>query len=157
MTYCDSLTAQLTTMLDPLIGISIDFAPQPVHDEEAPRGGLGSQVLPVAHLDDDFKGEAIDGMQYLALVRSVPPPAHNWGRGADERGCGRREFEALPRVSRVVNPYQRLVEVESVVGEEEGEGDTRNRPNEAWKEAFMKQFAGLRAVSPSLPLQRWQY
>lgn len=40
--------------------------------EDAPRGGTGSQVLPVAlHLADDFAGEPEDGDEYLFLVRQV--------------------------------------------------------------------------------------
>lgn len=56
-------------MADPLIGMSISFevAPPPKHD--APRGGLGSQVLPVADLEADWEGAPEDGSQYLALVR----------------------------------------------------------------------------------------
>ena len=38
--------------------------------QDAPRGGYGSQVLPVAlHLPDDFAGEPGDGDEYLFLVR----------------------------------------------------------------------------------------
>ena len=37
---------------------------------EAPRGGPGSQVLPVAYnVPDTFEGEPSDGSEYLFLVR----------------------------------------------------------------------------------------
>ena len=59
--------------VDPLIGMSISFATErgPEERDEAPRGGLGSQVLPVAQLDQDFDGSPEDGLEYLFLVRSV--------------------------------------------------------------------------------------
>ena len=39
-------------------------------EDEAPRGGPGSQVLPVAkHLPEDFDGNPTDGDEYLFLVR----------------------------------------------------------------------------------------
>ena len=39
-------------------------------EEEAPQGGPGSQVLPVAkHLPEDFDGDPTDGDEYLFLVR----------------------------------------------------------------------------------------
>lgn len=58
-------------MADPLIGLTIHFAPQPAPRDagDAPRGGLGSQVLPVADLAEDFDGNPEDGMEYLFLVR----------------------------------------------------------------------------------------
>lgn len=60
--------------MDPLIGLTIDFTdlvPSSTRDGDAPRGGLGSQVLPVAELDPDFEGEPEDGSEYLFLVRQV--------------------------------------------------------------------------------------
>lgn len=59
-------------MADSLIGLTFTFdtPPQSARDrDQAPRGGLGSQVLPVAQLDDDFDGEPGDGSEYLFLVR----------------------------------------------------------------------------------------
>lgn len=58
-------------MEDPLIGMTFSFAPPAPSRErdEAPRGGNGSQVLPVAQLDDDFDGQPEDGLEYLFLVR----------------------------------------------------------------------------------------
>lgn len=57
--------------MDPLIGMTINFIPTASNkkDEEAPRGGLGSQVLPVADLGEDFSRDPEDGMEYLFLVR----------------------------------------------------------------------------------------
>lgn len=59
------------TMADPLIGMTFSFAPAAPSQErdDAPRGGNGSQVLPVAELGDDFSGQPVDGSQYLFLVR----------------------------------------------------------------------------------------
>jgi len=54
---------------DPLIGLTINCAPQAAPPPDAPRGGLGSQVLPVADLDDDFDGSPEDGLEYLFMVR----------------------------------------------------------------------------------------
>jgi len=53
---------------DPYIGTTFYFNAKP-QVEDAPRGGNGSQVLPVAELDDDFEGDPEDGMEYLFLVR----------------------------------------------------------------------------------------
>lgn len=66
---------RMTGYVDPLIGMTISFAAVPTMErerDEAPRGGLGSQVLPVAELDDDFDASPEDGLEYLFLVRSVP-------------------------------------------------------------------------------------
>lgn len=58
-------------MADPLIGMTFSFAPAGPSRErdDAPRGGNGSQVLPVAQLDEDFDGQPEDGSEYLFLVR----------------------------------------------------------------------------------------
>lgn len=60
--------------MDPLIGQSFSFAAPSFERDphEVPRGGNGSQVLPVADLDDDFDGRPEDGMEYLFMVRCVP-------------------------------------------------------------------------------------
>ena len=54
-------------------GFTIDFDEfegAGAKDEEAPRGGPGSQVLPVAlHLPKDYAGDPTDGHEYLYLVR----------------------------------------------------------------------------------------
>ncbi|KAJ7228468.1 hypothetical protein GGX14DRAFT_613018 [Mycena pura] len=47
---------------------------------------LGRQILPVAHLPDDFDGIPEDGLQYLFTVR--------------------RDARTLPHVTRVPNPYE---------------------------------------------------
>lgn len=51
--------------------MTIDFGTATPAPEEAaaPRGGNGSQVLPVADLGDDYEGEPEDGLQYLFTVR----------------------------------------------------------------------------------------
>lgn len=56
--------------MEPYVGMQIDFAPPAKSkDDDAPRGGNGSQVLPVADLPHDFEGDPDDGEQYLFLVR----------------------------------------------------------------------------------------
>ncbi|GAA5959316.1 hypothetical protein JCM21900_003927 [Sporobolomyces salmonicolor] len=114
---------------DPLIGMTFHFTPPVPQQDNAPRGGLGSQVLPVAELDDDFEGDPEDGMEYLFLVR--------------------REAASHARVYRAAhNPY--------AVTEEEAAQPTKeyipsSRPSEAWKEAFVKNFRATRqrmAVPP---------
>ncbi|GAA5975396.1 hypothetical protein JCM11641_004252 [Rhodosporidiobolus odoratus] len=119
-------------MADPLVGTTFHFdapAPQP---DQAPRGGLGSQVLPVADLDDDFQGDPEDGSQYLALVR--------------------REAASRARINRVENPYETMQdEVEREVAEVPS-----SRPSEAWREVFVRNFQAARqrmiaAPVPSLP------
>lgn len=73
-TLSSDLRPSLPRMADPLIGLTINFtsAPSKKKDpEEAPRGGLGSQVLPVADLGEDFDGQPVDGSEYLFMVRSV--------------------------------------------------------------------------------------
>jgi hypothetical protein len=59
----------LSIMADPLIGMSISFGAVQPQKPDAPRGGLGSQVLPVADLEENWDGSPEDGSQYLALVR----------------------------------------------------------------------------------------
>jgi hypothetical protein len=52
------------------IGFTINFPlGSDTVPDDAPKGGLGSQVLPVAELDEDFGGIPEDGMQYLWTVR----------------------------------------------------------------------------------------
>lgn len=62
------------TRMEPYVGMTISFDPAPTRrDDDAPRGGTGSQVLPVAELPEDFEGEPDDGSEYLFLVRSALP------------------------------------------------------------------------------------
>lgn len=57
--------------VDPLIGMTFHFTPSAPKDD-APRGGQGSQVLPVAdYLDDSFDRDPEDGLEYLFTVRCV--------------------------------------------------------------------------------------
>lgn len=60
------------TTAESLIGQTffVDHPPAE-EDGEAPRGGYGSQVLPVAELEGDWEGDPGDGSEYLSLVRSV--------------------------------------------------------------------------------------
>lgn len=59
-------------MTDLYIGTTIAFDLTPARKEDtAPQGGNGSQVLPVADLDDDYDGTPEDGLEYLFMVRYV--------------------------------------------------------------------------------------
>lgn len=40
-------------------------------EEDSPS--YGRQILPVANLPEDFNEEPMDGLQYLFMVRYVPP------------------------------------------------------------------------------------
>ncbi|GAA5875925.1 hypothetical protein JCM8547_008349 [Rhodosporidiobolus lusitaniae] len=107
-------------MADPLIGMTISFeaAAPPKHD--APRGGLGSQVLPVAELDDDWEGSPEDGSQYLALVR--------------------REAATHAAIQRVDNPYETMESESSAIST----ALYLSRPSEAWREVFVRNFEQAR-------------
>lgn len=70
----------LTIMADPLIGFTMDLsdiqdmrsrgsAATGTDSDQVARGGLGSQCLPIAELDQDWNGEPQDGMEYLFTVR----------------------------------------------------------------------------------------
>ncbi|KAI5481155.1 hypothetical protein MNV49_005590 [Pseudohyphozyma bogoriensis] len=118
-------------MADPLIGMTFSFDPAPVQDD-APRGGLGSQVLPVAELDDDFEGEPGDGMEYLFLVR--------------------REASTHPSINRVPNPYQAPDETEEELLARAAPREVpSNRPDESWRIAYLKQFEALRERMEAAP------
>ncbi|GAA5996726.1 SIP1 domain-containing protein [Rhodotorula paludigena] len=109
-------------MADPLIGMTIHFdPPAPSRDQDqAPRGGNGSQVLPVAELDDDFAGDPEDGSQYLYLVR--------------------REAASHARIHRVDNPY----EVAEAAVQRAHTATPASRPSEAWRETFVRNFDAAR-------------
>ncbi|KAK4704160.1 gem associated protein 2, partial [Phenoliferia sp. Uapishka_3] len=115
----------------PYVGMVIEFdTPAPRRDEEAPRGGTGSQVLPVAELADDFDGNPDDGMEYLFLVR--------------------REASTHPAVHRAINPY--AIEEDNEPGPRRPTPEAPDdRPSEAWRAAFVKHFEGLRARMASVP------
>ena len=113
---------------DPLIGQTFYFTAKPPK-EDAPRGGNGSQVLPVAELGDDFDGVPEDGMEYLFLVR--------------------REAKSHAKVYRAnLNPYQQPEEEENnnnkVITERRSHS---SKPSEEWRRAFMEKFKQTRIVS----------
>ncbi|GAA5895976.1 hypothetical protein JCM6882_005577 [Rhodosporidiobolus microsporus] len=115
-------------MADPLVGMTFHFeAPvPPKHD--APRGGLGSQVLPVADLEDDWEGDPEDGAQYLALVR--------------------REAATHARINRVANPFETM-QTEEVRAEPVAPS---SRPSEAWREVFVRNFQEARKRMLAAPI-----
>ncbi|KAF9226632.1 hypothetical protein BS17DRAFT_494237, partial [Gyrodon lividus] len=82
----------------------------------------GKQILPVAHLPDDFDQEPEDGMQYLFLVR--------------------RDARRLPHVTRVCNPYE-VLEVNSAHAVPQ-KPSTNVLPCEGWQTAFQSHFCNLR-------------
>lgn len=53
------------------------------YDSSDEEPSLGKQVLPIAHLPDDFNGEPMDGAQYLFTVRFEPPSPTSFNQ-ADE-------------------------------------------------------------------------
>ncbi|KDE09276.1 hypothetical protein MVLG_00594 [Microbotryum lychnidis-dioicae p1A1 Lamole] len=125
-------------MIDPLIGMTFDMSSMLASsgrrgdDGSAPRGGNGSQVLPVADLPDDFDGVPEDGMQYLFTVR--------------------QEAQKRPSINRVPNPYQVIAQTPSPA---QATPRVRQvgRPTEAWSSSFVTQFLQLRqriAAAPAL-------
>ncbi|SCV72160.1 BQ2448_4854 [Microbotryum intermedium] len=125
-------------MIDPLIGMTFDASSMLASsgrrgdDGSAPRGGNGSQVLPVADLPDDFDGVPEDGMQYLFTVR--------------------REAQKRPSINRVPNPYQ-VIEQGPSLTPSTPRARQLARPTEAWSSAFVTQFLQLRrriAAAPAL-------
>ncbi|GAA6011946.1 hypothetical protein JCM11491_000112 [Sporobolomyces phaffii] len=118
---------------DPLIGATFYFTAKPQVDD-APRGGNGSQVLPVADLGDDFDGEPEDGMEYLFLVR--------------------REAATHAKVYRAsLNPYD-ADESSAPPGARTKPRPERNhssRPSEEWRRAFVEKFKATRFRMATLP------
>ncbi|KAL8292417.1 hypothetical protein RQP46_001029 [Phenoliferia psychrophenolica] len=117
----------------PYVGMQIAFdLPAPRRDEDAPRGGTGSQVLPVADLPDDYEGSPDDGMEYLFLVR--------------------REASTHPAINRAENPYA-VIEDDEPAPRPHTPDAPEDRPSEAWRAAFVKQFEGLRTRMRATPLE----
>ncbi|GAA6054270.1 hypothetical protein JCM3770_005153 [Rhodotorula araucariae] len=116
-------------MADSLVGLTIHFTPPaPSRDDgQAPRGGLGSQVLPVAELDDDFEGNPEDGLQYLYLVR--------------------REAATHAKILRVDNPYETLEATPATQ-----QAPPSSRPSDAWREAFVRNFQAARQRMLTAPI-----
>ncbi|GAA5925831.1 SIP1 domain-containing protein [Sporobolomyces koalae] len=106
---------------DPYIGTTFYFNAAP-QVEDAPRGGNGSQVLPVADLDDDFDGVPEDGMEYLFLVR--------------------REASNHAKVTRASqNPYETVEALHKKIVPERVHS---SRPSEEWRSAFVDKFRTTR-------------
>ncbi|GAA5983095.1 hypothetical protein JCM10908_000153 [Rhodotorula pacifica] len=119
-------------MEDPLIGMTFSFVPSAPSRErdDAPRGGNGSQVLPVAQLDQDFDGQPEDGMEYLFLVR--------------------REASQRAKITRAPNPYE-VVQAEEA-RTNASPGSAVSRPDEAWRDSFVRNFASARQRMQRAPL-----
>lgn len=119
-------------MADPLIGMSFSFAPAAPSRErdDAPRGGNGSQVLPVAQLDEDFDGQPEDGSEYLFLVR--------------------REASQRAKITRAPNPYE-VVETVGTSSKETTRASA-DRPDEAWRESFVRNFESARQRMQRAPI-----
>jgi len=135
-------------MTDSRIGMTFHFtpAPQSRDDSQAPRGGLGSQVLPVAELGDDFAGDPEDGSQYLFLVRCAPSAVlESWSRADPSRAPRRREAATHAKVVRVENPYAGSEAASTPV-----QAAPASRPSAAWREAFVRNFEAARQVNSSL-------
>ncbi|BGP40341.1 hypothetical protein JCM10449v2_004303 [Rhodotorula kratochvilovae] len=116
-------------MADSFVGMTIHFTPPaPSRDDgQAPRGGLGSQVLPVAELGDEFEGDPENGMQYLYLVR--------------------REAATHAKVLRVDNPYEVLETAPATQ-----QLAPSSRPSEAWREVFVRNFQAARQRMLTAPI-----
>ncbi|GAA5833621.1 hypothetical protein JCM9279_001579 [Rhodotorula babjevae] len=116
-------------MGDSLVGMTFTFMPAPPSrdDGQAPRGGLGSQVLPVAELGDDFAGDPEDGSQYLFLVR--------------------REASTHAKVLRVENPYA-VREAAPVTAP----AAPSSRPTYPWRDAFVRNFQAARERMLTAPI-----
>ena len=99
-----------------------------------------NQVLPVAHIPDDFSGEPLDGETYLALVR--------------------RDARRLPHVTRVPNPYAASSYVAASSGgsaipvptpQQQQQHDLTQSgrycaPSAEWRASFEKRFLNFRKV-----------
>lgn len=139
-------------MADPLIGMSFSFAPAAPSRErdDAPRGGNGSQVLPVAQLDEDFDGQPEDGSEYLFLVRRVPlrlPKIRKVQTRLMHIRFPRREASQRAKITRAPNPYE-VVETVGTSSKETTRASA-DRPDEAWRESFVRNFESARQVKPS--------
>ncbi|GAA6064467.1 hypothetical protein JCM10212_001816 [Sporobolomyces blumeae] len=116
---------------DPYIGTTFYFNAKP-QVEDAPRGGNGSQVLPVADLDPDFEGDPQDGLEYLFMVR--------------------REAATHAKVYRASsNPYA-TAEGGEPSEREAGQARTfSSRPSEEWRQAFVAKFRSTRTRMAAPP------
>lgn len=154
-------------MVDPLIGMTMTFnlgsssSKAMKEIDGAPTGGTGSQVLPVADLDEDYDGTPEDGMEYLFMVRQVPIPlawcVHGPLAATDhEQLCPvffiffyrRREAFAHPDVTRaaIYDLNQPEISLNTPAAKVVIPLD---RPSEAWRAAFMIRFNELRKVRRS--------
>ncbi|WAQ81014.1 hypothetical protein PtA15_1A352 [Puccinia triticina] len=111
------------------IGYTIEFSPEDRADldvdgdaGQAPRGGLGSQALPVSDtLRADWDGVPTDGAEYLFTVR--------------------REARARPRVVAKENPYK--LPNRSLPPPARVEC-SRSGPSDTWRKKFLDRFMNMR-------------
>lgn len=137
---------------DALIGLTIQFD-QPVESEQdAPRGGSTSQVLPVEELPESWNGEYDNAMQYLYHVRSV----NAFSSCAAGLCWYRQQADKCPAVVRAENPYTATAPTAAPV-EDVAMGTVAStsyqKPSEENRQAFVEQFKVLREVSHSAHLQ----
>ncbi|KAA1106174.1 gem (nuclear organelle) associated protein 2 [Puccinia graminis f. sp. tritici] len=111
------------------IGYTIEFSAEDreAHEEDgdaeqAPRGGLGSQALPVSDtLRADWDGIPTDGAEYLFTVR--------------------REARARPRIVAKENPYKlpsRSLPQPGPIG------CKQSGPSDSWRKKFIERFMNMR-------------
>ncbi|KAG0139167.1 hypothetical protein CROQUDRAFT_55111 [Cronartium quercuum f. sp. fusiforme G11] len=111
------------------IGYTIQFSPPPPDDDQAggvgaPRGGLGSQALPVPSvMRSDWNGIPQDGAEYLFTVRFV-------------------QARSRPRVVAKANPY--ALNLSSRSRRSSTPTASSSLPNPAWRVQFGFRFANMR-------------
>jgi len=123
------------------IGYTIDFCAEEgdsLEDEgptgqEAPRGGLGSQALPVCDtLRADWDGVPADGAEYLFTVR--------------------REARARPRVVAKHNPFESAPALASARRTPISAPAT---PVDSWRKRFIQRFSNMRQSFQVLDPLHW--
>lgn len=130
------------------VGYTIDFAGSAsgsphaeVTEDGAPRGGSGSQVLPVAEgLAAAHSGVPTDGAEYLYLVRSVALQASHLVDCCSREDWTRQEARSRPKVVARGNPFATLTSTTRPRSDDHG---TRASP---WSDAFEARFRNVRAV-----------
>ncbi|PLW15073.1 hypothetical protein PCANC_13065 [Puccinia coronata f. sp. avenae] len=112
------------------IGYTIDFCAEDrdafsddAETGQAPRGGLGSQALPVSEsLRDDWDGVPTDGAEYLFTVR--------------------REARARPRVVAKENPFK--LSRPSLPPPTRLPSKKLSNPDDRWRKKFIDRFTNMR-------------
>jgi hypothetical protein len=129
--------------------------------DDAPRGGYGSQVLPVAsNLPEDYDGDPTDGHEYLFLVRSVlyhldmHYQRYHLSRSTEADSIAiycRREAAAHPGIKTAEDFLLRQREELAKLGiapvVEAPVAGPSHRPSVEWRTAFLSRFTNMREVS----------